>query len=183
MEKFNHNGVEVLCQWIPYYEFIENLNQHGIKPVELPDMPVNYIVMRYELDGITKYAVVGKARDQVLLTTKVPEDGWYNLIKDCNNQANGEKPAKMRSRFSIALEKSEDRAYSWINKKIPNAKEYPWAMSISGYTKEAQDEFIAQVHFSMEGEYGYNKDYIEQVQLTPKEKVVITKILNNEYYW
>lgn len=183
MEKFTHNGEEVLCQYIPYYDFIENLNQHGIMPAELPVMLPDYIVLRYELDDITKYAMVGKARDQILLTTKIPEDGWNNLIKDCNNQANGENPAKIRSRFSIALEESEARAYSWVDEKVPNAKENLWIMDISGYTKEAQDEFIRQVHFSMEGVYGYNKDYVEQIQMTPKEKDVITKILNNEYYW
>ncbi|MGJ0961645.1 hypothetical protein ACR75P_08165 [Faecalicoccus pleomorphus] len=181
--KLEHNGVEVLCQYVPYYEFIENLNQNGIKPTELPVMPVNYIVMSYDLDSITKYAVVGKARDQVFLTTKVPEDGWDSLIKDCNNQASGGKPSKMRSRFSIALEKAEERAYSWVEEKVPNAKPNVWTMDISGYSKEAQDKFINKVHFSMEGEYGYNKDYIEQIQLTPREKEIINKILNYEYYW
>lgn len=183
MEKFKHNGVEVLCQYLPYQDFIENLNKHGIKPTELPVMIPNYVILRYELNDVTKYAVVGKARDQILLTTKVPEDGWESLIKDCNNQKNGENPAKIKSRFSIALAKAEERAYNWVEEKIPNAKPNVWTMDISGYSKEAQDKFINQVHFSMEGEYGYNKFYIEQVQLTPEEKNVITKILNNEYYW
>lgn len=183
MENLKHNEEEVLRQVVPWYDFMENLNNHGIKPVELPIEVPGYVIIRYELDNIVKYVAVGKQRDEVFLTTKVPEDGWENLIKDCHNQLNGEKPEKTKSRFSIALAKAEERAYNRVEEKVPNAKPDIWIMDISGYTKEAQDEFIRQVHFAMEGIYGYNKDYVEQIQLTPEEKKVIAKILNNEYYW
>ena len=182
MKKYTHNGVEVLAQSVRYDDFVKNLNDHGITPVELPVYIYHYVVLRYELDGTTKYAVSGTERHETFLTTQVPEDNWENLIKDCQGQANGEKPEKLRSRFNMMLAKAEENAFELISDKMPNDLPIMSVMGLSRLPKKEQDIFLLCVKTNMTG-YGYDKEYINRIQLTSLEKEVITKILNDEYYW
>ena len=46
MEKYTHNGVEVLAQAVRFDEFAKSLKDHGIIPVELPVDIYNYVVLR-----------------------------------------------------------------------------------------------------------------------------------------
>lgn len=182
MEKYTHNGVEVLVQSVRYDDFVKNLNGHDITPVELPVYIYHYVVLRYELDGVIKYAVCGTERYETFLTTQIPEDSWENLIKDCQGQDNGEKPEKLRSRFNMMLAKAEENAFELISDKMPNDLPIMSVAGLSRLPKEEQDAFLSCVKVNMTG-YGYDKEYINRIQLTPTEKGVITKILNDEYYW
>lgn len=181
MKKYTHNGVEVLVQSVRYDDFVKNLNDHGITPVELPVYIYHYVVLRYELEGITKYAVSGTERYETFLTTQVPEDSWESLIKDCQGQANGEKPEKLRSRFNMMLAKAEENAFALIS-TMPNDLPIMSVMGLSRLPKEGQDAFLSCVKVNMTG-YGYDKKYVNGIQLTPLAKEIITKILNDEYYW
>lgn len=180
MEKYTHNGVEVLVQAVRFDEFAKSLKDHGIIPVELPVDIYNYVVLRYDLDGQTKYAVSGEYK--TFLTTQIPEDSWEDLIRDCQNQANGEKPEKLRSRFNLLLGKAEAAAYKDISDKDPDGLPIMSIIGLSRLPKDEQDKFLQTVKRMMIS-YGYDKDYIDCVSMTPNEKSVITKLLNDEYYW
>lgn len=177
MEKYLHNGIEVLGQPVNYLDFVKNLSDHGITPTELPIDDTYLFILKYDLEGQTKYAVCND--HYTYLTTQIPDDGWQAMIDDCKSQKNGDKPKRMKSRLSIMLSKAEELAYEDVDKKHEHS---PWAMHISSYPEEAQKDFVFHVKNFM-WLAGYTRSYLESIKLTETEKEVMNKIMNDEIYW
>lgn len=117
MRKFTHYGVEVTHQYTELqFQFENALEKSGIGYTYLPVSPNNDIhnnVVKYLIDGITKYAIL--INDHCIITTETPEDGdWYNLYIDVKDQINGEEPQKMKSKARIIIEEAE----KWVREEL-----------------------------------------------------------------
>lgn len=147
MKEFKHYGKSVYKQ-VTGKEFRAVLRDNNIQYIDLPLIDVD--VVKYEKDGITKYAVlrelvVPEDYLEVVYTTEfIPDDcDWEKLIEDVDRQERGEEPAIMPTKLKLILdmaenmarEKSDDDFMSMMSEGV-STEELGWALISLGYNKD-----------------------------------------------
>lgn len=179
MKEYMHNGVKVIFQTLQDESFLDYLNKEGIKPEELPDKDLRYRVFYYIKDNQEKYACIttGNAPDvyteKIYLTTEYPIDGFFNLIKDVDDQIKGENPHNISSRLKTAVMQAEKDAKDWIEKQYPE-KVKEWFFS--GYPKEIKKEFKAMQKLALIS-YGYDLETLDKITVSDVDIHSIKDIL------
>lgn len=121
---YTHYGVRVVYQFIEFDgQFEKTLQEKGVKYTYLPVSPGNEIrnnVVKYNIDGIKKYAVI--VDTHCCITEEIPEDGdWYGLFEDVRDQFMGEEPRKMPSKARQVLIEAEE----WAREEKQKQEEDP----------------------------------------------------------
>lgn len=165
MKEFLHNGETVKYQEIQDESFLGLLNKAGIVPEEIPDENLWYRVFKYTKDGEKLYAGVIVANapeayiEKVYITSKVPDDGFHDLMLDVSGQNAGRDPKMIKSRLSVAAEEAYKEAKKWIRKKYP--KDY-MAWEFMGYPQNIQNEYNDVVKQSLV-HFGYSLETLDLI--------------------
>lgn len=180
MKMYEHNGEKVIFQTVSGQLFLDGLYDAGIVPEEVPDEDLRYRVFKYEEDGKKVYAAVLIANapdtylEKVYITEKVPEDGFWNLIKDVDAQRKGESPKKIPSRLKTAIDKAEEDAEEWIRTNYPEKAgelifmtEYPDKIA-------REKKKIWKMRLS---EYGYDLDVLKKIKVTDVDMDFVRELL------
>lgn len=147
MKEFKHYGKSVYKQVIDK-DFRSVLRDNNIQYIDLPLLNVD--VIKYEKDGITKYAVIRdlivpeEFVEAVYITESIPDDcNWESLVEDVDAQEHGEEPALMSTKLkhildmaeNMAREKSDDDFMSLMSGGV-STEELGWALISMGYNKD-----------------------------------------------
>ena len=155
MKMYSHNGKDVIFQYVAQ-PFINQLNNVGIYPEELPDL--DHVIYKYTKDDVTRYAVVipvDGTTEKVYITYAVPEDSFQALIADVDNQRNGEQPAKIRTRYELACESAYKMSVEDITHKYPELFFTSLPEEIEQERKSLERSYLLR--------YGYDDDYLKQI--------------------
>lgn len=177
MITYTHNGAEVIYQTLDK-DFLCHLNENGIIPQELPDKDLRYRVFKYEKDGVVKYACVMDANvpdtyiQHVYITTKYPEDGFYEMMLDIDGQISGATPKKMPSRLKIAIDKAEQEAKEWIEKKYPD-KISGWFFT--GYPEDINKQYCSMIRLALNA-YGYDESVVKMIDISDVDSTYLRDI-------
>jgi hypothetical protein len=82
MRTLEHRGQKIICQYIND-SFCCVLMEKNIKYDILPIFSEKYIIYKYAIDGVVKYAMEELKGSYVYIVLQVPEDGWdalYNTV-------------------------------------------------------------------------------------------------------
>ena len=88
MRTLEHRGQKVICQYIND-SFCHVLMEKNIKHDILPIFSEKYIIYKYAIDGVVKYAMEDLKGSYVYIVLQVPEDGWaalYNTVLHGENK-------------------------------------------------------------------------------------------------
>ena len=88
MRTLEHRGQKVICQYIND-SFCHVLMEKNIKHDILPIFSEKYIIYKYAIDGVVKYAMEDLKGRYVYIVLQVPEDGWdalYNTVLHGENK-------------------------------------------------------------------------------------------------
>lgn len=87
MRTLEHRGQKVICQYIND-SFCHVLMEKNIKHDILPIFSEKYIIYKYAIDGVVKYAMED-LKGSYVIVLQVPEDGWdalYNTVLHGENK-------------------------------------------------------------------------------------------------
>lgn len=103
LKVYKHYGVDVMYQVVEGQTFKRALRKSGVDYVDLPIMlPVGIEAIRYEKDGVTRYACTKDIDDaqMVYITDRVPDDlDFGKLMTDIDCQRHGEEPMQMETKL------------------------------------------------------------------------------------
>ena len=88
MRTLEHRGQKIICQYIND-SFCCVLMEKNIKYDILPIFSEKYIIYKYAIDGVVKYAMEDLKGSYVYIVLQVPEDGWdalYNTVLHGENK-------------------------------------------------------------------------------------------------
>lgn len=166
MKEFKHYGKSVYKQ-VTGKEFRDVLRNSNIQYIDLPLIDVD--VVKYEKDGITKYAVLRELvvpedyLEAVYTTEFIPEDcDWKKLIEDVDAQEHGEDPALMPTKLRVIIDMAEN---------IAREKSDDFMSLMSGISTEELGWALISL--------GYNKDKISTMDASDIDK----DLLNNLMEW
>lgn len=161
MKLYTHNGKDVIFQFVSR-PFIEQLNDVGIYPEELPDL--TNLIYKYTKDDVTRYAVIVSLdgmEEKVYITYYVPEDGFTALVQDIENQRQGEPPAKTTTRYALACQDAYKKSIEYIREKYKH--EYDdWFFT--GIPEDVEEE-RKSVERSCMLCYGYDDEYLKKIKM------------------
>lgn len=108
--RLTHYGIDVLVQSLDS-SFEDDLKKAGIDYVLLP--VAEHRIYKYTTQGQTRYALVTfpnvpeEYREEVYITSQIPDDmDWDKLVRDCQDQGNGEEPMKIPTHARIMYDKA-----------------------------------------------------------------------------
>lgn len=166
MEMYLHNGKDVIFQYVAQ-PFINQLNNAGIYPEELPDL--DNVIYKYTKGDVTRYALVipvDGMTEKVYMTYSIPEDGFQALLTDVENQRNGETPAKMRTRYELACESARNMSFEDIKERYPEQNNdwlfYGLPEDIANERKSLEESYLLR--------YGYDADYLKKIDIKKEER-------------
>lgn len=111
MRTLEHRGQKIICQYIND-SFCCVLMEKNIKYDILPIFSEKYIIYKYAIDGVVKYAMEDLKGSYVYIVLQVPEDSWDALY---NTVLHGEHKT---SRLKMCI----NQIYTIIDNEIKDAQ-------------------------------------------------------------